>query len=219
MWQTSTTIQTFDMHGPTDDPATEQLHLEHSDFVLHGRSLTASDAGRVSSLGCTQIAQAMSVAPSLTVLDLRWNAIGREGWIALAAALRTNTTLLDLRICGNRLGDSGAQILAPALTEHPTLVEFQSSKNSVGPTGAVALFTMLQHNKVLLSCSLYGNPISVGGGNAFIANAGAETAIVAMMSGNKTLRTLDVRRRNADTGNIAMLCSIAGNKTLNVLDD
>ncbi len=95
-----------------------------------------------------------------TELALDFNdAIGAEGAVALAKALKGNTTLKTLDLGGNAIDAEGAVALAEALKGNTILTTLHLNENAIGEEGAVALANALKFNTnlrtlYLISCSL-----------------------------------------------------------------
>jgi Ran GTPase-activating protein (RanGAP) involved in mRNA processing and transport len=75
----------------------------------------------------------------LTKLDISKNSIGaygnKEGWIALAAALKANTGIRELNIAENILGNFGPEnvvIISDAIKDMGALTSLNLADNSIG---------------------------------------------------------------------------------------
>ena len=68
--------------------------------------------------------------------EIRYNALGRDGGLAVVRGLRGATRLTTLRICANALGTDGATAVAEGLTDHRQLVGLDLDKNGVDAAGA-----------------------------------------------------------------------------------
>ena len=74
-------------------------------------------------------------------LDLRGNAIGAEGTLALASALRKTKTLKSLNLAQNLIGGDGLRALASALAGETSMEELDIQHNGCGDEGCMALTT------------------------------------------------------------------------------
>jgi len=74
-------------------------------------------------------------------LDLRGNALGAEGTLALASALRKTKTLKSLNLAQNLIGGDGLRALASALAGETSMEELDIQHNGCGDEGCMALAT------------------------------------------------------------------------------
>jgi hypothetical protein len=146
--------------------------------------------GRVSAEGGAELLRALATHGSVTLLDLRWNALGVAGAEALAAALRTNTALTTVRVCGNRMGDAGLTALVSALVHNTTVQELIAGHNGVGDAGGEALFRMLERNVTLRVVDVRKHSMSYRAGHA----------LARMLRLNRSLVRLDARDRQYSWG-------------------
>uniref|UniRef100_A0A3Q0SWJ0 NLR family CARD domain containing 3 n=1 Tax=Amphilophus citrinellus TaxID=61819 RepID=A0A3Q0SWJ0_AMPCI len=107
---------------------------------------------------------------SIFCCSLQENAIGNEGVIFLAEALKTNTSLRILCLQGVSAGTSGAIKMAEALMSNQTLQTLDLRGNTVGMEGAKALANAMKFNRSLKSLNLQENSLGMDGA-IFIATA------------------------------------------------
>ena len=106
-----------------------------------------------------ELAGALAVNTTLTMLELRYNALGKEGGRAMGEALAVNTTLTQLDLGDNRLGEEGGRAMGEALAVNTTLAQLDLSGNKIGSTGASAISQALEVNKALTDLDLRDNRI------------------------------------------------------------
>ena len=101
-------------------------------------------------------------------LYLNDNALGDDGAILLANALRTNVHLKKITCASNAIGDRGAEAIAETLLENTTLQSLDLSLNWITDTGAIALASALMENAALREFSLSENRFGARGSLALL---------------------------------------------------
>jgi hypothetical protein len=96
-------------------------------------------------------------------LDLKCNALGPEGVVAIANCLDAVSDELD--VSNNDGGDAGAKVLSRALKRDPPLRSLRLAANDVGPEGAWWIADALGANDDLRELDVSSNP-RVGDGGA-----------------------------------------------------
>jgi hypothetical protein len=168
--QIVTNVLSMDLSGPM--PANPAMSMAPTGSR---RRVSASDG--------VKLARALTASRSVTLLDLRWNALRADGAEALAQVLRANTSLTVVRVCGNEMGDVGITALADALVVNTTVQEWTAGDNGVGVHGGRAVFRMLATNTTLRVVDLKEH---------IMGSIGLE--LVDMLTRNRTLERLDVSR-------------------------
>jgi hypothetical protein len=79
-----------------------------------------------------ELAGALAVNTTLTMLDLRHNALGKKGGRAMGEALAVNTTLTQLDLGENALGEEGGRAMGEALAVNTTLTQLNLVGNGLG---------------------------------------------------------------------------------------
>lgn len=123
---------------------------------------------------------------ALTILDLRSNKIGDEGFKALAESLCTNRTLTTLDLWDNNIGPESMRSLVDMLHTNTTLTMLGLGHNNIGTEGAEILAGALRSNATLTRLTLTGNEIGIDGIRA-IADA---------LHNNTTLTVLSLGRNS-----------------------
>uniref|UniRef100_A0A3B3ZN01 NACHT domain-containing protein n=1 Tax=Periophthalmus magnuspinnatus TaxID=409849 RepID=A0A3B3ZN01_9GOBI len=113
--------------------------------------------------GIVSLAEALKSNASLQTLCLQGVSAGTSGAIALAESLTTNKTLQTLDLRGNTVGIEGAKALANALKINRSLKSLNLQENSLGMDGAIFIATALKGNHQLSYINLQGNGIGESG--------------------------------------------------------
>ncbi len=184
--QIATNLSSVDLSGPNPAESMEPL----------GRRVLAADCGK--------LARALTANRSVTLLDLRWNAIRVDGAKALAKILCANSSITIMRVCGNQLGDVGIAALADALAKNTTVQEWTAGDNDVGHVGGTAVFRMLATNKTLRVVDLKKHAMGAIG-----------RELVEMLTCNRTLERLDVSGRTYIWGDATVIQAIATARAAN----
>ncbi|EDQ87376.1 uncharacterized protein MONBRDRAFT_33462 [Monosiga brevicollis MX1] len=103
---------------------------------------------------CQALGKALRDDTSVTVLDLRYNAITDKGAEALAEMLEMNRTIKTLLLDGNDIQAEGAGHLALAFQMNETVQRLGLSHNRLGSEGNLALANMLQVNHKLTALNV-----------------------------------------------------------------
>ncbi|KAG0196244.1 hypothetical protein BGX28_010383 [Mortierella sp. GBA30] len=154
------------------------------------------------------LAMALKINSTLTILDLRKCSVGDKKTQALAEALKANTTLTNLNLGENSI-EYGAVALAEALKTNSTLTTLNLGWNSIGDNGAVALSEALKSNSALTTLNLEGN----------VTRDNGAVALSKAIKINSTLTTLDLLcNRIGENGAIALSEALKSNSTLTTLN-
>ena len=119
--------------------------------------------------------------PNLVELYL-WNNISSVGATNIADALKYNTTLESLGLDGNNIGGKGAVALAKALKHNNTLKTLELNSCNIDAVGGVALADALKYNTTVESLALDGNNIGNTGGRALVEALKDNTTITHLES-------------------------------------
>jgi len=198
----------------------ETLPVALALFALGGaKRLTAAFAG----LGVDD-ARMIASHPTLTMVDLSGNRIGREGAQALAAnrkfevlllrrcevgdqamqAFEHNTTIRKLDVRGNAIANDGAA----ALARNGTLTELDASDNLIDDDGVLALAANTLITRLRLKNNFFGD-------RGALALASSETLIELDLGGNAADGGADPDDGIANTG--ALMERFAKNRTIKSL--
>ena len=98
--------------------------------------------------------EALAVNTTLTQLDLRLNALGKEGGRAMGEVLAVNNTLTQLVLCGNKIGSTGASAISQAMEVNKALTDLNVRDNRIRDKEARKIAKALQVNHVLTTLRL-----------------------------------------------------------------
>ncbi|KNC50469.1 ribonuclease inhibitor [Thecamonas trahens ATCC 50062] len=156
-----------------------------------------------------------AVSGVLSILDLRYNALGGHAARSLRNLLRatpetSRVALRELNLRYNALGDSGVQVLADALVGS-RLEVLNLDRNGVTYRGASALAAVLANPGCpLTSLSLFNNELG-DAGVAVLASAG--------LANNQRLKSLTLRKTGAGADAASQLgVALQANTSLTYLD-
>ena len=156
--------------------------------------------------------------PSLTVLDLGFNAIGDTGCATIALhALAGNYTLSTLYLSGNNFKQTGAMAVAGAILHGCNLTTLYLDSNSIGQVGVQALARAIAEREALVKrLGIAGQKtmqkMHLGG-----INMGYEgfVTLSSMLLTNFSIRTLCLSNNGVDDSCMALLAqSLSRNKSL-----
>lgn len=122
--------------------------------------------------GIVAIADALRRNSTLTHLDLRKTRIGHAGLTRLCEVEKDRDKLLYLDLSSNKFGDKGCAALADLIRTTSSLNDLQTNKCDVGGLGVVSLATALKENK---------SGLKVVFGCCFAANWKASDALTILM--------------------------------------
>ena len=130
-------------------------------------------------MGCRHarmIADALSINPALTYVDLSSNVIEYNGGMFLGTALNANTVLKTLSLLNNKLGDIGAVALAEGLKGNTGLTTLDLGANNIGVRGATAIAEALKSNTALRTLNMEDNHYSLKDAPSITASIQASLA-------------------------------------------
>uniref|UniRef100_A0A8C2J608 NLR family, CARD domain containing 3 n=1 Tax=Cyprinus carpio TaxID=7962 RepID=A0A8C2J608_CYPCA len=130
--------------------------------------------------GVIALAFALRSNSSLSVLYLQGVSAGKSGAVALADALVVNESLHTLDLRGNSIGMEGAKAFSSALKKNRSLRSLNLQENSLGMDGAIFIATALRGNHQLTYINLQGNGIGESGAKVVsdAIKAGAPDCVV-----------------------------------------
>lgn len=178
--------------------------IEDDGAVAIVDAIKGNDALSLNSLNlkfnCIGIDSAISIAAmlvtdsSLIELDISQNLmIGSEGVVMIAEALKRNKTLAKLILDWIRFGEDGARSIAVLLTTNVSLMEIGMNMCHVGDAGIIAISDALKTNKSLERLSIRFNHIS----SHVITNE-----LAPMLAINTTLKELCLCDENDPPDNV-----------------
>lgn len=134
-----------------------------------------------------ELAGALAVNTTLTMLYLGHNALGKKGGRAMGEALAVNTTLTQLGLSYNKIGSTGASAISQALEVNKALTDLDLRDNRIRGKGARKMAKALQVNHVLTTLRLEGQGLDerlLGEVHRFVAVNGAldSKVLAGMMS-------------------------------------
>jgi hypothetical protein len=95
------------------------------------------------------------VNQTVTTICLAINAIGAEGAVVLADALKVNSSLTKSSLCINDIGDEGASALANALKVNTSVTSIELSYNGIDATSCARVNTLTARNRRLRRLFLF----------------------------------------------------------------
>ena len=192
-----------------------------SRMLLHNKTITAlfiSDISRSATITTEewiQLFQVLHQHPTLSILNISENNLGREGSIALGECLHHNKTItvLGARKCG--LTDDVLKAMATNLShESSSLREIGISyNNSLTSEGWIPVFQILQQNSSLrkLNISDSYKPMEVD------RRGNVVTALAEMISRNKGIQKLNISGEFIENEHKLLARSLVQNTTLQEL--
>ena len=135
----------------------------NQNMTASGLNLKQLDIGdcHMTDEGAYQIASLISNNTPISNLSLTGNkGIGRDGWRAIANALKVNKNLKTLSLDYNNLGDEGVSFFAEAIEENDVLQSLDLEGNGISDVGAERLLEGMQNNNSINDITLMpGNNI------------------------------------------------------------
>lgn len=132
----------------------------------------------------------------------------------IAKTLPATSNLLSFDLSRNKIDDKVGVHLGDMLKRNKSLIKLELMENELGPSSTIALADALCTNTKLKYLGLEGNPLTRGQKDF----TGAE-AIAKMITRNKTLTTLNLRRTGIGVdGGRAIADAVGRNDTLIILD-
>lgn len=121
------------------------------------------NAGAASNSGhtATKLEEALQNDPTITKIDLRGNALGPEGVVALSKALKTNQYISSLDLRMTNLGPEEGELLAYALKSNSSVTHFNLSNNRLGKKGVKAIAQALRRNTTVTEVLLNNNQVGL----------------------------------------------------------
>lgn len=158
--------------------------------------------------GALMVAEALKGNAGLAALDLATNEVGEGGARALAGALQVNTALTELDLGSNGVGDVGAIALARALKSNAGLTWLDLSANSLGDMGVKAFARVLGSRGLATKLSLGENVISDEGA----------AALAKAMRQHGSLTFLDLQSNRISSHGAWLLAEAAGHEASGMRD-
>ena len=185
--------------------------------LTHNTTLQELDIGNnrsVTSDGWVQLFQAIQ-HPTLSILDISGNNLGREGSIALGECIHHNKTITVLEAWRCGLTDDVLKAMAANLShESSSLREiYINENNSLTSEGWIPVFQILQQNSTLGMLNIYDSykPMEVDRRGIVV------TALAEMISRNKGIQELTLSEEFIENEHKLLARSLVQNTTLEVL--
>ena len=211
----------------------QNLHISYNDLqsegvialsqmLLHNKTISALSISKISSSviitteAWIQLFQVLRQHPTLSILNISENNLGREGLITLGECLYHNKTITELgaRKCG--LTDDVLNAMATNLSlESSSLREIDISyNNSLTSEGWIPVFQILQQNSSLRKlniCDSY-KPMEVDRRGEVV------TALAEMISRNEGIQELTIGKELIENEHKLLVRSLVQNTTLQKLE-
>ena len=210
----------------------QKLHISYNDLqsegvialsqmLLHNKTITALSISDISSSetitteAWIQLFQVLRQHPTLSILNINHNNLGREGLITLGECLYHNKTITELgaRKCG--LTDDVLNAMATNLShESSSLREIYISYNtSLTSEGWIPFFQILQQNLSLRKLKIHDSykPMEVDRSRKVV------TALAEMISRNKGIQELNISKEFIENEHKLLARSLVQNTTLQEL--
>ena len=192
-----------------------------SQMLLHNETVTAlsiiniSSSATITTEAWIQLFQVLRQHPTLSVLDISKNNLGRECSIALGECLHHNKTITVLEACNCGLTDDVLKAMATNLSrESSSLREIDiSDNNSLTSEGWIPVFQILQQNSSLRKLNIRDSykPTEVDQRGKVV------TAMAEMTSRNKGIEELKISKEFIENEHKLLARSLVQNTTLQVL--
>ncbi|HHF7375857.1 hypothetical protein [Legionella bozemanae] len=140
---------TYDLDYLTDG-LRKNKNLVH--LNLASCALDASTAGRLKNL-----AEVLSIHPSLTYLDLSSNGLDPEKYPLATEIIKNSSSIQSLNLTANNIGDEGLRNLATGIQSNNSLTTLVLQRNHVSNEGLKHLSEALQQNNTLVHLDLLEN--------------------------------------------------------------
>ena len=191
-----------------------------SQMLLHNKKIIAliirnsSPIVTITTEAWIQLFQVLRQHPTLSILNIRKNNLGREGSIALGECLHHNKTITVLKAWNCGLTDDVLKAMATNLShESSSLREIDISfSNSLTSEAWILIFQILQQNSSLrkLSISRY-KPMEVD------RRGNVVSALAEMISRNKGIQELTITKEFIENEHKLLARSLVQNTTLQIL--
>ena len=189
-----------------------------SQMLLHNMTITTLSMLRISSSvtiateAWIQLFQVLHHHPTLSILDINHNNLGREGSIALGECLHRNKTITVLVADQCGLTDDVLKAMATNLShESSSLREIYISYNtSLTSEGWIPFFQILQQNLSLRKLKIHDSykPTEVDRSRKVV------TALAEMISRNKGIQELNISKEFIENEHKLLARSLVQNTTL-----
>ena len=192
-----------------------------SQMLLHNKKIIALSIGNIAlsdtitTEAWIQLFQVLRQHPTLSILDISKNNLGREGSIALGECLHHSKTItaLDARACG--LTDDVLKAMATNLShESSSLREiYIMFNNSLTSEGWITFCQILQQNSSLRKLNIRNSykPVKVA------QRGKVATALAEMISRNKGIQELNISKEFIENEHKLLARSLVQNTTLQAL--
>ncbi|KAL4476153.1 hypothetical protein ABPG74_009886 [Tetrahymena malaccensis] len=120
--------------------------------------------------GALQLAAFLKGQTSISMIDLKGNNIGPNGFIEIFNSLRQNFQLKSLNLEWNRLGTdiAGLESLYVLLSNNRSITHLDLRNNKINQTGAHIIANIIRNNTSLSSLDLRWNELGANGGRAIL---------------------------------------------------
>ena len=184
-----------------------------SQMLLHNKTITALTIRSISSSATIteawiQLFQVLRQHPTLSILDISKNNLGREGSIALGECLHHNKTITVLDASGCSLTDDVLKAMATNLSHKSSSLREINISN-----GWIPVFQILQQNSSLRKLDIHDSyePTKVDRSRKVV------TALAEMISRNKGIQELTISKEFIENEHKLLARSLVQNTTLQAL--
>ena len=190
-------------------------------MLLYNKTISAlgisdiSSSETITTEAWIQLFQVLRQHPTLSILNISENYLGREGSIALGECLRRNKTITVLGACNCGLTNDVLKAMATNLSRKSSSLRVISisDKNSLTSEGWIPFFHILQQNSSLRNLDVQDSykPMEVDR----IRNV--VTALAEMISRNKGIQELTISKEFIENEHKLLARSLVQNTTLQEL--
>ena len=189
-----------------------------SQTLLHNKKITAISIGNISlsdtitTEAWIQLFQVLRHHPTLSILDISENNLGREGLLTLGECLHHNKTITVLEAYKCGLTDNVLKAMATNLSCESSSLDI-SDNNSLTSEGWIPVFQILEQNSSLRKLNIRGSyePMEVDRRGKVV------TALAEMISRNKGIHELTISDEFIENEHKLLARSLVQNTTLLIL--